>query len=464
MASAGSRVFVIGGESSTISKPDDPSIIHVLETSMRFFVSCNLLLLILHLSGSIKYPESSRNTIQSPQAPVNGTPQQQPNQAPSQIARGPIASRAFSPQQNGSGSDAEDVRRNLAASPTGGRPARGEKGEVISGPAGPMQPFPIAPVRTNPAADVQRERMRSPVQQTQSQISHQAYDQDQDYTPQQSSEDDEVVLGSGRSREGAFSPDAQSSRTVRNNARSPTPTNGSQARAMSPTTNGPSPQAPAQIISNRLAARSPSPVVSTPPPGDAFHYGARPAPAPLKQVVNGSSSSSVPRAGSPASNIAAGSVRGSPSNEVLRDLRAKDAELESARRRETWMRAALLKARSQGFVWGDQDLADALRDTQGTADGSVDRQQLQDLVLKFRTDYARMEVRRLRLSTTNRLDANGCSRMPSQLKLDCYRNDLVRQSGLKQALCKRPHFIEPSLLPTSQERLVMLLDLNGITL
>lgn len=33
MASAGSKVFVIGGESSTVSKPDDPGIVHVLETS-----------------------------------------------------------------------------------------------------------------------------------------------------------------------------------------------------------------------------------------------------------------------------------------------------------------------------------------------------------------------------------------------------------------------------------------------
>lgn len=392
MASAGSRVFVIGGESSTVSRPDDPNVMHVLETSTFDIVERLSRPLNLISSESIKYPESSRNNnTQGPQTPINGTPQQQPAPPSAQPQRGPIASRAFSPQQNAP-SDSEDSRRNLAASPTGSRPR-----DVIGGPAAPMQPFPSTPTSNSPpapaplnsVADAPRERMRSPVQQS-NQTTRQAYDQDRDYGAPQGSEDDEVILGSNRSREGAFSPDGRGSRNDRNTARSPTPTNGNPTRALSPTTNGPSSQAaPAQLLSNRLTARSPSPVVGTPPPGDAFHYGGRPAPAPVKQLSNGSSG---PRAGSPASNVAAGSIRASPSNEVLRDLRTKDAELESARRRETWMRAALLKARSQGFIWGDQDLADALRDAPGTTDGSVDRAQLQDLVLKFKSDYTRMEV------------------------------------------------------------------------
>lgn len=36
MATAGSRVFVVGGESFTSLKADDPSLIHVLETSTQF--------------------------------------------------------------------------------------------------------------------------------------------------------------------------------------------------------------------------------------------------------------------------------------------------------------------------------------------------------------------------------------------------------------------------------------------
>jgi hypothetical protein len=53
-----------------------------------------------------------------------------------------------------------------------------------------------------------------------------------------------------------------------------------------------------------------------------------------KQATNGAGT---PRPSSPSSNIVAGSLRGSPSKEILRDLPAKDAELESAWRRETWM-------------------------------------------------------------------------------------------------------------------------------
>jgi len=37
MASIGSKVFVIGGESFTPSKGEDPNMIHVLDTSQYYF-------------------------------------------------------------------------------------------------------------------------------------------------------------------------------------------------------------------------------------------------------------------------------------------------------------------------------------------------------------------------------------------------------------------------------------------
>lgn len=309
---------------------------------------------------------------------MNGLAQQQLAQPPTQAPRGPIASRAFSPQQNGPSSDVEDLRRNLTASPTGGRPARPD---VIGGPTGPMQPFPSVA-----AMEAQRERMRSPTLQN-----RQPPEPDGDQGAPQGSEDDEVILGSARSREGAFSPDG--SRSGRSTVRSPTPTNVNPTRAKSPITNGPSTQSPQPLLS-RLAARSPSPVVSTSPPGDAFHYGSRANAGAItalaKQTTTGSN---VQRAGSPASNVAADSLRGSSSNEILRDLRAKDAELESARRRETWMRAALMKARSQGFVWGDQDLSEVLRDPT-PEDTPVDKNLLRDMILKLKSEHARLEVRK----------------------------------------------------------------------
>ena len=36
MASAGSRVFVLGGESFSAPKSDDPALVHVLDTSASF--------------------------------------------------------------------------------------------------------------------------------------------------------------------------------------------------------------------------------------------------------------------------------------------------------------------------------------------------------------------------------------------------------------------------------------------
>lgn len=39
MASSGTRVFVLGGESYAVSKPDEPALIHVLDTSAFFFLS-----------------------------------------------------------------------------------------------------------------------------------------------------------------------------------------------------------------------------------------------------------------------------------------------------------------------------------------------------------------------------------------------------------------------------------------
>jgi len=36
MASAGSRVFVLGGESFSATRQDDPALVHVLDTSASF--------------------------------------------------------------------------------------------------------------------------------------------------------------------------------------------------------------------------------------------------------------------------------------------------------------------------------------------------------------------------------------------------------------------------------------------
>jgi len=44
MASIGTKVFVVGGESFAPARPDDPNVIHILDTSQRspFFVRKDL--------------------------------------------------------------------------------------------------------------------------------------------------------------------------------------------------------------------------------------------------------------------------------------------------------------------------------------------------------------------------------------------------------------------------------------
>jgi hypothetical protein len=130
---------------------------------------------------------------------------------------------------------------------------------------------------------------------------------------------------------------------------------------MSPTVNGPSTQPP-QPLSSRFAARSPSPVVSTPPPGDTFHYGSCTPSVLVKQATN---SAGAPRPGSPSSKMLKLSLPGD----------------------ETWMQATLLKAQSQGFVWGDQDLSDALQDPTPPEGTTVDRHQLWDMILQLKTEH-----------------------------------------------------------------------------
>lgn len=51
MASSGTRVFVLGGESYAVSKPDEPALIHVLDTSAFLF----LLVLLLACTHSITH-------------------------------------------------------------------------------------------------------------------------------------------------------------------------------------------------------------------------------------------------------------------------------------------------------------------------------------------------------------------------------------------------------------------------
>ncbi|KAG8959406.1 Negative regulator of mitotic exit, partial [Tulasnella sp. 419] len=118
-----------------------------------------------------------------------------------------------------------------------------------------------------------------------------------------------------------------------------------KSRAMSPNTSrlagAPSVEA---LRSNGLAARSPSPVVTAPPPSDAFY-------------PTGGGTKSPQTNGFPQGHAhrgSAGSINTSPETLIL--LKQKEVELEAMKRRENWMKAALSQATKMGFVWSNVDV------------------------------------------------------------------------------------------------------------
>ncbi|KAG8820102.1 Negative regulator of mitotic exit [Serendipita sp. 401] len=103
----------------------------------------------------------------------------------------------------------------------------------------------------------------------------------------------------------------------------------------------------------------------------------------IKQPPNGTGriSPAVGRPGS-TSNIA---------GDLVRDLRAKDAELETMRRRETWMRAALSKANKAGFSWNDIPVDDG-DDIKGSEPETNEAKKLLDLAFKLKQERASLQA------------------------------------------------------------------------
>jgi len=123
-----------------------------------------------------------------------------------------------------------------------------------------------------------------------------------------------------------------------------------QARALSPPARGGTPTGPTSIESVvKTRQRSESPLVERErvKSPDSPNYGQQQS---NLTSVNGLSSNHSTKSGS-TSDI---------STDIIRDLKARDAELETLRRRQAWMKAALVQACHAGFVYvnaspGDED-------------------------------------------------------------------------------------------------------------
>ena len=342
MASMGSRVFVlggIGGESANPLKPEDPTLIHVLDTSKLHGVTRNLVIKILMiLIEHIKYPGANN-------APPTGPPQQlsrnasanaQPPAAPGQST----GVRAMSPI--GDQSLDEDPRR--AVSPT--------QRALINGGAPPNN------INNSLRGKVP---VRPPREETE--------DYDLGGSP------DDIITG-----ERAMSPE-QSNRARSPNALSsnraaspiaPQDGNGSTYEPMSMVSAAMDLQQNTSVVA-AVAARSVSPVVNerARSPLDG-HYGQKPT----SPTTNGFAHS---RSGGSAGNITA---------DLIRDLKDKEAEMESLKKREAWMKAALAKASRAGFVYADEGQLDT--DTEN--DDDVDSRRVSEMVLNLKHLKAKIQV------------------------------------------------------------------------
>ena len=161
-----------------------------------------------------------------------------------------------------------------------------------------------------------------------------------------------------------------------------------QVRALSPPARGGTPPGPVAIeslVKTMQHQRSESPLVErerTKSP-DVQNYGQK---QPSLAPSNGPASvhSTIPGSG------------GNITTDLIRDVKARDAELETLRRREAWMKAALAQAVHAGFVYVNASPSDEDR-------GVTDEQpKIAEAVITLKKLHGRLQVRNLCSSVVTR--------------------------------------------------------------
>lgn len=359
MAAVGTRVFVLGGESSVSAPTDDPTFIHVLDTSEQSPILRPTLsdVVLEH----IKYPEPNKPTSNGQEATarrpsVGGgghTPQPSP---PAQgVLPNGAAQRAMSPTPKQA--DVEELRR--AVSPPGTRP------NVVTKPANGIPPGAGPAVYANVNS-----KGKAPARPRR--------EGDELYGSEEGADG-----GAETVRDRAMSPEAERSK-------SPTgmDNSGILARSMSPQgdmyqpmANGITPANMATIAMQRNAAqrnRSPSPIVER-AKSSADDYTATGRSSPL---VNGIGSNHV-RPGS----------TGNVTADLIRDLKLKEAEVEELKKREAWMRATLRNAQNAGFIYApaeDETMNGA--DERSSSGDEPDVQGLANVIMRLKQEHSRVQV------------------------------------------------------------------------
>ncbi|KAI6136483.1 hypothetical protein F5141DRAFT_1074919 [Pisolithus sp. B1] len=333
MASMGSRVFVLGGESFTPTRDDDQGIVHVLDTTI------------------------------SQQPPTqSGGPVHSQSQVQQYTASG---TRAMSP--TGPGTADVDESRPATSPPVVRAGARTPNGSVIQGAPGGIG----------------------------------AVVNGKDKAPTKPRRDDEDVAGTddghgvdtGTTSDLGASAARAPSPTEPQRARSPTSLS-TAGRATSPVSGGahqqqrqahqaaPSMTSVAMNLHTSLSARSPSPIVDrSKSPQDTL---VQPSP----------SGSSLANGYAHPHHAHGGSKLGSTGNvaaDLIRDYKAKEIEVEVLRKREAWMKTALLKAHRNGFTQFDEQSIEA-EDLSLGEETSDEQQKLTDMILNFKHFKTQMQM------------------------------------------------------------------------
>ncbi|KAI0046599.1 hypothetical protein FA95DRAFT_1679639 [Auriscalpium vulgare] len=352
MACSGARVFVLGGESYAVTKPDEPALVHVLDTS-AFSSSFRSPHAAKQVNAEhIKYPSTEPNAAKATQSGGDkGDKGQRPTrkssvgaelgqQQPSQTQPTINGVRAMSPI-NQQPVDPEDLRRAMS-------PPNARTPKVI--PNGlPSQVYPTANGSAKGKGPVRPPRDGDDLLTDEGDISaSESYIRDRALSPEQFSR--------ARSPAGRASPTGPVS--IASIGAALTKTN---TRSASP-----------------LVDRVKSPEVGQPSPVSA-------------PVVNGF-----------ATHAAKPGSTGNVTADLIRDLKEKESEVDSMKHKASWMKAALMQASRSGFIYADAvDDApeDALQDLEGSpskfADIVVSLKQLRARIQASIVDQARSASERI---------------------------------------------------------------------
>jgi hypothetical protein len=325
MASVGTKVYVLGGESFTPSKTDDSGLVHVLDTSVfRYNVP-------IPKNSTTANPEHIKYPV-TPAPAVQGVARKSSlNPTPSQLTNAVNGARSMSPSLP-VGADPEDSRR--AMSPPNARNIKPPNG-TVNGNGKPVRPR-REDDEDDSLDDIPRERTTSPAQQP------------------------PPAAAPIRAKSPAF--------TVASRAVSPA--NGSVGGVVD---SQPPSMVGVSMALNNLSGRG-SPAIDrdrTKPPTDAFYNAGPGSPTGGSHFGHGSRQGSV--------NV---------TSDLLKDLKAKEVELEGVKRQMAWMKEALGKASKAGFVYVD-------RDGQASVNGGMEESgdaKNAELALKFKQFKAQMQA------------------------------------------------------------------------